>query len=155
LRYAGNALLETTVFLYSPEAVRKITTVRNGELLRRAEVSSVDGRSIETVYAGDGALLFSSEFRTDPGGRTIEVERRDARGVLAYRTRYLYDAKGNLLEAACLNPDGSTAFVSSFTYDDFNLLGAWRTRREHCSFADVKNRPRQIIRRSISAGGAD
>jgi len=155
LRYAGNALLETTVFLYSPEAVRKLTTDRNGALLRRAEVTSVDGRSIETVYTGDGALLFSSVFRTDPGGRTIEVERRDARGVLAYRTRYLYDAKGNLLEAACLNPDGSTAFVSSFTYDDFNLLGAWRTRREHCSFADVNNRPRQVIRRSISAGGAD
>ena len=155
LRYAENTLLEKTIFLYTLEAVQKLTTDRNGTLLWKAEVTSVDGRTLEKVYTGDGALLFSNVIRMDPDGRTIEAERRDAQGVFVFRVRYLYDAKGNLLEAACLNPDGSTAFVSSFSYSDFNLWGAWRTRRESCSFADVKNRPRQIIRRSISAGGAD
>ena len=154
LLYDGT-LLEATTFSYSSDGVQKLTRDQNNELLRKAEVTIVEGRTIETVYTADGALLFSSVIRTDPAGRTIEAERRDAQGVFVYRIRYLYDAKGNLLEAACLNPDGSTAFVSSFTYSDFNLRGAWRTRRESCSFADVKNRPREIIRRSISAGGAD
>ncbi len=148
-------LLETTTFSYSSEGVEKLTYGRKNELLRKAEVTIIEGRTIENVYTAEGDLLFSSVIRTDPAGRTIEAERRDARGVFVYRIRYLYDAKGNLLEAACLNPDGSTAFVSSFTYSDFNLRGVWRTRRESCSFADVKNRPREIVRRSISAGGAD
>lgn len=154
LRY-GNEVLETTTFRYSPEGVQKITVGGSNELLRRAEVTSAGGRTIERVYGSEGDLLFSIVLRMGPEGRLIESERRDAKDVLAYVVRYLYDTKGNLLEAACLNPDGSTAFVSSFTYSDFDLRGAWRTRREACSFSDVKNRPRAVIRRSISAGSAN
>ena len=102
--FADGTLLEATTFSYSPAGVQQFTNDQNNVLLRRAEVKLVGGRTIETVYAGDGALLFSSVIQTDLAGRTIEAERRDARGVFVYRIRYLYDAKGNLLEAACLNP---------------------------------------------------
>jgi hypothetical protein len=155
LSYGENTPLEKTIFIYSSEAVQKITLDPNEKLLRKAEVTSVDGRTIEKVYTAGGALLFYNVLRMDPAGRTIEVERWDAQEVLVYRIRYLYDAKGNMTEAACLNPDGSTAFVSSFTYSGFNIRGAWLTRRESCSFADVRMRPKEIIRRSISAGGAN
>jgi hypothetical protein len=151
----GEMTLETTTFIYSPEGVQKLTVDGDDSLLRKAEVTSAEGRTIENVYTAEGDLLFSQVLRMDPAGRIIEAERRDAQGGFAYRVRYLYDTRGNLLEAACLNPDGSTAFVSSYAYSDFNLRGTWRTRRESCSFADVKNRPRTVIRRSISAGGAD
>ena len=154
VRY-GDATLETTTFVYSSEGVQKITVDGGDALVRKAEVKNVDGRTIEQTYAADGTLLFSSVLRTDAAGRVIETERRDATGVLVYRVRCLYDAKGNLLEAASLNPDGSTAFVSTYAYSDYDFRGAWRTRRETCSFADVKNRPKEIVRRSISAGGAD
>ena len=152
--YGGNALLERTIFTYTADGVRKLTTDRDDTLLRTAEVARVDGRTIESVYTAAGALVYSNLIRTDPHGRTIEIERRDAQEVLAYRIRYRYDAKGNMTEAAMLNPDGSTAFVSSFTYADFTMRGAWLTRRESCSFSDVRMRTKEIIRRKISAGGA-
>jgi len=152
--YGGNALLERTIFTYSAEGVRKLTTDRDDKLLRTAEVIRVDGRTIENVYAADGALVYSNLIQTDPHGRTIEIERRDGEGRLAYRVRYLYDARGNMTEAAYLDPDGTTAFVSSFTYAGFNLRGAWLSRRESCTFSDVRMRPKEIIRRRISAGGA-
>lgn len=154
LSYGENALLERTVFTYPAEGVRKLTTDRDDKLLRTAEVIRVDGRTIENVYAADGALVFSSLVQMDPYGRTIEIERRDEQGRFAYRIRYLYDAKGNMTEAASLNPDGTTAFVSSFTYSGFNLRGAWLIRRESCTFSDVRMRPKEIIRRKIRAGGA-
>ncbi len=154
VRY-GDTTLETTTFVYSAEGVQKLTVDGVNALMRKAAVTVVDGRAIEQTYAADGTLLFSSEIRTDAAGRVIETERRDAQDVLVFRVRYLYDAKGNMLEAASLNPDGSTAFVSTFAYSDHDFWGAWRTRRETCSFADVKNRPKEIVRRSISAGGAD
>lgn len=154
LKY-GESTLETTTFLYSSEGLQKVTVDGSGALLRRAEVTNSGGRTIERVYDPKGALLFSNVLRMDPGGRIIEAERRDADDVFVYLVRYLYDAKGNMLEAACLNPDGSAAFVSSFTYSDFDLRGAWRTRHESCSFDGVKNRPRAVIRRSIGAGSAD
>ena len=152
--YGENDLLERTSFACSEEGVRTYTTDRDGKLLRTTEVVRVEGRTIEKVYTPEGAMLFSNVRRVDPDGRTIEIERRDAREVLTYRVRYLYDAKGNMVEAAVLNPDGSTAFVSSFSYSRFNLRGAWLTRRETCSFSDVRARPREIVRRKISAGGA-
>lgn len=151
----GDEVLETTSFLYSAEGVQKLTVDGSDALVRKAEVKIVDGRTIEQTYAADGTLLFSSVLRTDAAGRVIETERRDATGVLVYRVRYLYDEKSNMLEAASLNPDGSTAFVSTYAYSDYDLWGTWRTRRENCSFADVKNRPKEIVRRSIRAGGAD
>ena len=154
VRY-GDSTLETTTFVYSSEGVQEITVDGSDALVRKAEVRIVDGRTIEQTYAADGTLLFSSVLRTDEVGRVIETEHRDATGVFVYRVRCLYDAKGNLLEAASLNPDGSTAFVSTYAYSDYDFRGAWRTRRETCSFADVKNRPKEIVRRSISAGGAD
>jgi hypothetical protein len=152
--YGENALLEKTSFSYSAEGVRKLTTDRDDNVLRTAEVTRIDGRTIEKVYTVEGALVYSNLIQADPHGRTIEIERRDAQEVFAYRIRYLYDAKGNMTEAAMLNPDGSTAFVSSFTYSGFTLLGAWLTRRESCSFSDVRMRTKEIIRRKISAGGA-
>jgi hypothetical protein len=151
----GETTLETTTFAYSTNGARKLTLDGNNALLRTSTVTSVEGRTIENVYTPEGVLLYSNVLRTDPAGRTIEAERRDAQDVFVFRVRYLYDAKGNMLEAAWLNPDGSIAFVSSFAYSDYGLQGAWRTRRESCSFADVKNRPKEIVRRSISAGGAD
>jgi hypothetical protein len=154
VRY-GSTTLEMTTFIYSTEGVQKLTVDGGDALVRKAAVKNVDDRTIEQTYAADGTLLFTSVIRTDAAGRVIENERRDATGVLLYRVRFLYDAKGNLLEAASLNPDGSTAFVSTFTYSDHDFWGAWRTRRENCTFADVKNRPKEIVRRSISAGGAD
>ncbi len=154
LRYGGDALLERTIFTYSEEGVRKLTTDRADKLLRTAEVIRVDGRTIENVYAADEALVYSNLIQMDPQGRTIEIERRDEQRRLAYRIRYLYDAKGNMTEAACLNPDGTTAFVSSFTYSGFNLRGAWLSRRESCTFSDVRMRPRAIIRRTIRSGDA-
>jgi hypothetical protein len=155
LSYGENMLLEKTIFLYSSEAVQKLTLDRNDKLLRKAEVTNVEGRTIEKAFTAEGALLFYNVLRMDPAGRIIEIERWDAQDVLVYRIRYLYDVKGNLSEAACLNPDGSTAFVSSFTYSGFSIRGAWLTRRESCSFADVRMRPKEIIRRSISAEGAN
>jgi hypothetical protein len=152
--YGEDVLLERTSFTYSADGVRKLTTDRDGKLLRTAEVTRVDGRTIERVYTAEGALVHSSLIQADPHGRTIEIERLDAAEMLAYRIRYLYDAKGNMTEAALLNPDGSTAFVSSFAYSDFNMRGAWLTRRESCTFSDVRMRPKEIIRRKISAGGA-
>lgn len=154
LSYGENELLEKTSFAYSEEAVRTYTTDGDGNLLHAAEVVRVGGRTIEKVYTANGALLFSNVLRVDPDGRIIEIERRDAWEVLTYRVRYLYDARGNMTEAAVLNPDGSTAFVSSFTYPRFDLRGAWLTRLETCSFSDVRARPREIVRRKISAGDA-
>lgn len=152
--YGENALLERTIFTYTADGVRKLTADQNDTLLRTAEVARVDGRTIESVYTAAGTLLYSDLIRTDPHGRTIEIERRDAQEVTAYHIRYLYDAKGNMIEAACVNPDGSTAFVSSFTYTGFTLTGAWLTRRESCTFSDVRMRPKEIIRRKIRVGGA-
>ena len=96
LRY-GEKLLEATAYRYSPEGAVKLTVDAGNdpEESRGDERRRVDDR--ERLWRCGGSPLLNV-LRTDPAGRRIEVERRDAKEAFLYRIRYLYDARGDPVE---------------------------------------------------------
>lgn len=144
----GN-LLEKTVYAYEGALAKKTTYNARKEITRTAVIARKGNIFTETVMSPEGAVLFYQVWTKNDDGSVREMEYRDSKNRLVYRRVFTYDKNGNLAQIVNLNPDGSAAVVIRYEYESFDTSGVWTARSEYFSYADVRNRPHEIVYRTF------
>lgn len=146
-------VLEKTVYAYEGDTIRKTTTNSQDRISRHAVVVKKGNVETETVTSPEGMVIFSFKTTRTESGNIATVEYINSRDQLVYRRDYEYDRDGNLIRISNTNPDGSTAVVISYRYESFDDEGRWISRSEYFSYGDVRNRPHEIVYRTIEQEG--
>jgi hypothetical protein len=142
-------LIETTTYEYTDQGLLKTTYNGRNEIARRAVVVKTGSGTRESVFGADDALIAFYDTRYGPDGLPVQTDYADPEGGLVMRIRYVYDANGDCVAIAYSNPDGSAAFAASFTHESPDAAGNWTVRTEYDTYADVKNRPKHVVRRTV------
>jgi hypothetical protein len=140
--------IEKTTFSYSAGGYRGTTTDHKNEVTRYADIAATGSKIVETVRRADGSPF--ATYKTDKGtyGLPSREEYRDSAGRMIWRISYSY-SEGACVEIAYANPEGSIAFASTLEYGKIDDHGNWTECTHYVSYADVRSRPKEIIRRGV------
>jgi hypothetical protein len=150
ISYGEDILIEVTRYEYSEKGHRKTTYNVKNEVMRTAAVEKTPDGIKETIYAASGAVAAVYETSLDPRGLPLRSVYRDAEGGVVWNIAYAYE-NGECTEITYANPDGSTAFSTSYSYDERDASGNWIQRTETVRYADIRERPKDVVRRSLEA----
>jgi hypothetical protein len=142
-------LIEKTLIVYEGAVVKKTTTNHENKVIRTASVQRTVNTLTETVFRGNGTLLFTFVSLLDNKERVTELRHCNGAGDLVFRKVYGYLDNGELEDISLYNASGTLAVVINFSYASFDAKGNWLARSEYYSYADVRRRPRDIVRRTI------
>jgi hypothetical protein len=147
--HGESALIETTKYAYSEAGLRKTTMNGKNETTRYAVVEKRGTGTRETIHRADGAIIAVYDTEYTAEGLPAKSEYADSEGGIIWRIAYSYNGGKDCTEISYFNADGSPAFVSAYRFEGEDDAGNWVKRTEYVTYADVKNRPREIIRRRV------
>jgi hypothetical protein len=144
-----SVLLEKTVTRYDENTATSDTYSPDG-ILRRTRAVERNGLEEQvTVRTADGSVLFLEKRTYDGDGKIKEIVRRDGNGGPLFTQVMHYNEQGHLASINVMNPEGTEAATITYQYTATDKQGAWVTRREFYSYADVYNRPHETQTRRI------
>jgi hypothetical protein len=147
--HGEDVLIEITRYAYSETGCQKTTYNGKNEVSRFAVTVKKATGTRETIHRPDGEIIavYDTEYGRD--GLPVRCEYADSEGALVWKIAYSYDAMKNCTTVSYFNSVGSLAFVSTLLYEGRDAAGNWIQCTQHVSYADVRNRPKDVIRRSV------
>jgi hypothetical protein len=148
ISHANGVLIEKTKFSYSAGGYRTATYNAKNEMTRQSDAVVTGGRTVETIRRTDGSIFATYRTENASGGLPAREAYYDPVDALVWSIVYTYEG-ARCTEIAYSNPDGSPAFRSSFEYKEADAEGNWAVCTQYVSYADVRSRPKDIVRRTI------